>query len=314
MLILVLLLMFNSFIYSTQFIQSPTSPSFVKRKWCSIICLSNRNNESRSSGSIPLLILQNQVVILPGEEKTIWTDEITLIKDSIKDHHSLIALGIFLSEDHGGEGEDEDLMEMASLCKIKNYNSCAKNVYGHFVTIVCVGRIKLKSLDQYKPYFKFHFTLVQELEEHLKECKLVVKNIETFINKFSQDEDINRIVDDDEGHSLLSSKYKASLAKNLHLLKSSNTYQSDLMRSLVASSWAAFTATENSSFLNIHIMKKYRIRALDYDNVFDRLKLAQYMLREQELHIIGLKLQQGKNDDGGGSTMDGIRQNLRGFE
>ena len=41
----------------------------------------------------------------------------------------------------------------------------------------------------------------------------------------------------------------------------------------------------------------YRMKALDYDTLFDRLKLAQYMLREKELRLQGMRMQDDPVDE-----------------
>ena len=74
------------------------------------------------------------------------------------------------------------------------------------------------------------------------------------------------------------------------------------VQSLVATSWAVFLSLKDD-----RLESRYRLRAFDWDNLLERLKLAQYALREKELLLQGqlmLLETSPQNDDGPIATAD----------
>ncbi len=249
----------------------------TQSKICLKLSRHNENTHNNNERTIPLVMAKQ--VILPGEKKTIWVDDTCLIEETVRDNFGVLAAGLCIGE--------EDLMEMASLCEIREFNvkedGATGTRNGYFVNIECVGRVKLNALDLHHPYPRFHFSLVEEEEENLEECKMVAENIEIFMAILSDDKD-EQDADDNNNVNLLS-RYKSSYERNFRI-QHSPRFHSQLMQSLSATSWAAFTVMDNMNNL-----EHYRLRALDYDNLFDRLKLAQYMLREKELRLQGIRMQ-----------------------
>ena len=72
----------------------------------------------------------------------------------------------------------------------------------------------------------------------------------------------------------------------------SESYCEDI-QSLFATSWAAFLSLRDNT-----LDARYRLRALDWDNLYERLKLAQYALREKELFLQGqlMAMESGADD------------------
>ena len=64
------------------------------------------------------------------------------------------------------------------------------------------------------------------------------------------------------------------------------------IQNLVATSWAAFLSLRDDT-----LEARYRLRALDWDNLIERLKLAQYALREKELFLQGQLMLMGPDED-----------------
>ena len=230
--------------------------------------------------SISVVINRNDgtgKIILPGETCTISADRSfpQLLKNCITKDDGLIAVGITSDSNY----ESEDLLEIASFCKIQNYD--LKNLR---ITVKCIGRIKLEEFKQFEPYWKCYFSVFEEDQSQLKKCKLVAQNIDIFIRKLSQKEKNGRIKGAKDN---ISERFKVAY-KQAYFEDLTTKHQSQEIRSLTATSWAAFTSLREYSFpMNLY---NYRLRAIDYDTLFDRLKLAQYMLRELELREQGEKL------------------------
>ena len=64
------------------------------------------------------------------------------------------------------------------------------------------------------------------------------------------------------------------------------------IQNLVATSWATFLSLRDDT-----LDARYRLRALDWDNLIERLKLAQYALREKELFLQGQLMLMGPDED-----------------
>jgi ATP-dependent Lon protease len=223
--------------------------------------------------SIALITDIDNELILPGERRLIQADDSFLhAQKSMSDDHGIVALGVM------GEESEEDLLEMASICEIKEYDENDLDV-----TVECIGRIKLETFTQIHPYWRFTFSLFEEDSSRLKECRMVADNIEAFMKKLSESEASFGYSNIDT----LYSRYK-NACKRSKKLDITTDLLSEEIKSLTAISWAAFIALEDDvSTMNL---QNYRLKAIDYDTLFDRLKLAQYMLREKELRMQGQKM------------------------
>ena len=229
---------------------------------------------SATTGRIPLITDEggmDRQIILPGETRTIYMDDESCVAKIIEEEvissngNLKVAVGVT-----GKTTEEyDDLLEMASLCNIHCYN-------GHLVTVECIGRVKLHNCIQLSPYCKFSFSEFEDDYGCLEKCRLVADNIEIFIKKFS--------TFDNHEDSLLH-KYNCAYEQCYKI----NTSNDERIKSLTSLSWAVFIAIDeqDSNTMNLY---NYRVRALDYDTLFDRLKLAQYMLREKELRLYGQKM------------------------
>ena len=249
----------------------PLPPSFSLKK--QVFHSSTVTFAFSNSKSIALITDIDNELILPGERRLIQADDSFLhAQKSMGDDHGIVALGVM------GDESEEDLLEMASICEIKEYDENDLDV-----TVECIGRIKLETFTQIHPYWRFTFSLFEEDNSCLKECKMVADNIETFMKKLSESEASFGYSNVDTLYSRYKNAYKRS--KKLDI---TTDLLSEEIKSLTAISWAAFIALEDDvSTMNF---QNYRLKAIDYDTLFDRLKLAQYMLREKELRMQGQKM------------------------
>ena len=253
----------------------------------SMMRLSAVGNGSKKGRTNPSIILVtdedcNRQIILPGETRTICADDSfdKVGEKEINDDHGIVAVGVtgVVRE------EDDDLMEIASMCEIKKYEDT-----GRQLTLECIGRVKLHDFAQFLPYWKFHFSVFEEKQDNLEECRLVADNIETFIKKLSKSEfKFQEDSEDEDEDDTLFDRFNRAYARCYVIDHTTKNNPSDEIRSLTAISWATFIAVDEETTALNHF--DYRLKALDYDTLFDRLKLGQYMLRERELRHQGLKM------------------------
>ena len=144
-------------------------------------------SEKKSKKQFPICLIATDQVVLPGETATLWTDEQELIDDCVENNYGVLALGVIMEETDGEIQESDDLLEIASLCEIKE---CEDNggEDGVFVTVTCVGRVRLDRLQQTSPYIKFYCTKVKDDVGDLDKSNMVADNIEIFMKKLSQRE------------------------------------------------------------------------------------------------------------------------------
>ena len=194
---------------------------------------------------------------------------------------------------------------------------------------MAIGRIRLshfvKQLDQ--TCYQFDCEILKDEDEgcldtvndnsslgngslsNFQQACMLVENIEMLLRKISRTERKRADNVDDN----LWEHYQRAMQQT-----SANTAQSTTNREFAGISpfetkpkkyyaesvgWAAFTAIKQwkmtvTKNTNAHEEAvdavldycAYRIRALDWDNLLERLKLAQYMLREMELRLQGINL------------------------
>jgi hypothetical protein len=260
---------------------------------------------SKSNKPIPICLIAADQVLLPGETATIWTEEERLIDDCVEHHYGVFAMGVVLVDEDSDEKEQQeegnnDLLEIASLVEVKDVEEPDEDGDGLFVTVTCVGRVRLERLQQTYPYFKFRCTTVEDKIRELPTCHMVADNIEAFMKKLSRTEE-ELDLHDDENHDSrnLLERYKNAYGRAMEtgtLLKD----QSRAAQLLTAISWAAFTSIEDPE------LEHYRARALDFDDLFERLKLAQYVMREKELRLQGhaMRSESEAADDGDAGVVE----------
>jgi hypothetical protein len=79
-----------------------------------------------------MCLIATDQVVLPGETATLWTDEQELIDDCVENNYGVLALGVIMEETDGEIQESDDLLEIASLCEIKE---CEDNGRGREYSI-----------------------------------------------------------------------------------------------------------------------------------------------------------------------------------
>ena len=280
---------------------------------CPIKGMAPLSNGTNRRHTISLLLTKQ--VILPGESTTLWTNELDLLGHSLANDHGMIATGVTI-------GEEDDLVEMASLCHIQKCTDAdwilqndgvvedERNEGNMLITLQCVGRVKLQKIISQYPHLRFEVSRVEEnTNVDVEKCQLVVHNIETFVRIISHSERKLRheeMEDPDEWNYNLLERYHMAMEKVLRLVENTNyPEEDDRMRTLTATSWAAFTCVKDEE------LDRYRLRALDYEDLLERLKLAQYMFREKELRHQGAAL---KNMSQLSKTMDDLPREWEGFQ
>ena len=246
--------------------------------------------------------------------------------------------------------EDFNIMHIATLCQVCQPNEFQEDCIT--LRLQAIGRIRLshfvKQLDQ--TCYQFDCEILKDEDEgcldtvndnsrlgngslsNFQQAYMLVENIEMLLRKISRTERkrADNVADNLWEH------YQRAMQQT-----SANTAQSTTNREFAGISpfetkqkkhyaesvgWAAFTAikqwkmtvTKNTNTREESVDAElnycfYRIRALDWDNLLERLKLAQYMLREMELRLQGKNLYNdsllshelttdGEEDDDDGST------------
>lgn len=245
-------------------------------------------NISPSDKTISVLLTDNISPILPGNTYTIQTTT-DLERETVQDH-GVFAIAYNLKDPNDAEYV-ETTMKIASLCEIRNMTSIAiEEETLNCVTVNCVGRIQLLDrvfVREHMSMEKFHFCFAQDVHDNLESCQLVAENIETFIMILT-----NEMQSENHGHESLLDIYIQKLDRAL-LDDICVSDCSEEVKKLTATGWAAFNSI--SAWTNLIEIEDYIIRALDYENLFDRLKLAQYMLREIQLRIQGRRMLSNQN-------------------
>lgn len=245
-------------------------------------------NISPSDKTISVLLTDNISPILPGNTYTIQTPT-DLERETAQDH-GVFAIAYNLKDPNDAEYV-ETTLKIASLCEIRNMTSIAIDEETlNCVTVDCVGRIQLLDrvfVREHMSMKKFHFCSAQDVHDNLESCQLVAENIETFIMILT-----NELQSENHGHEDLLDVYIQKLDRAL-LDDICVSDCSEEVKKLTAIGWAAFNSI--SAWTNLIEIEDYMIRALDYENLFDRLKLAQYMLREIQLRIQGRRMLSNQN-------------------
>jgi Lon protease-like protein len=240
----------------------------------------------------PICLLTSNQVILPGEVTSISTLEESLVEDCVQNHFGILAVGVFvLGQDEDG---DDSLAQMASFCEIQNCQDIPDDV-GLLITLQCVGRVQLDSQLQAVPHFKYSCSIAHEETGDMKKAELVVENIQAFLKTITRMEaSWGRIGEQEETlEDLFEVAFDRALNSSLDKLQYQESRPTPQTQRLTATSWAVFTCMQDDPLLR----DNYRLRALDWDNLLERLKLAQYALREKELRLQGDLILIGKEDE-----------------
>lgn len=249
----------------------------------------------------PIHVIASPEVFLPGESITLsLPDEncIPLIEDLLKQDCSNLALAVQLEDSTVHYEEDWTVAQVSTLCEIAGITlgSLEDDVQ---LKLRCVGRVRLeRMLKSYSPTH-FQFTAGPILEplvskEDQQKALLVQENIDLLMNQLSDKEkelisgNGEKIVVDPRSHQgSLHHKYLATRKLVLDAISADATQkicERDLLE-LTATSWSVFLSLDDC---NLEV--RYRLRALDWDNLLERLKLAQYALREKALLMQGQAL------------------------
>jgi len=269
--------------------------------------------DEQPAKSVCLLPFPYTQVLLQGETKQLRLYEerfVKLFDDVMEKHEGVVAMGLLASS---------GVIQTVPLAEVEAYNRMEG--FGIFVTLRVVGRAKLRELLQQEPYMKAVCTEISDefpsageepdvmadtienamitlsaLEHNLKELssgsaekqKLDDKFFNDDIEEEDDDEEISATGTRDDRRRRFQKAYRIALDTDSQGYVSSLTSDSNNTtkvvsrspRELSAVSWAAFM-TEVMSEQDAN----YRIQAMDETNVFERLKLASYMLREKRDYL-----------------------------
>lgn len=287
--------------------------------------------ESGPPKSICILPFPYNEVLLQGETKQLRLYEqrfIDLFEDVMDNHEGVVAMGLLASS---------GIIQTVPLAEVEAYNRMEG--FGIFVTIRVVGRAQLIDLTQQEPYIKGVCTeLSDELPPNLDKPNMLADTIEHAMvslsslehklakKKESESSSTSTAMDkkktvqlddkffDDmteeeiEAETPMDRRQRFQQAYRIAMdtdtggyVSSSNQEDSENRspRELTAVSWAAFM-TETVPEQDV----TYRIQAMDETNVFERLKIASFMLREkrdrmkEELGISPPKKKDMEEEDG----------------
>jgi len=236
--------------------------------------------------------LTSNQVVLPGEVTSILsTLEESLVEDCVQSHFGILAVGIFVGQDEDG---DDSLAQMASLCEIQNCQDIPDK--GLLVTLQCVGRVKLECQLRNVPHLRYSCSIVYEETGDVKKAELVAANIQAFLKTITRMEtSLGRINEHEETlEDLFEVAFDRAWNSSLDKLPYKESRSTPQTQPLTATSWAIFTCIQDDALLRDN---NYRLRALDWDNLLERLKLAQYALREKELRLQGDLILVGNEDE-----------------
>lgn len=249
----------------------------------------NVNNKKQEINLLPC-----DDVILPGERVEILTEDIELIEHSLVHHSGVVAVGLIVddegeafSEDDYGDFDRVMMLETASMCEIKGMVPSEEEEDCWVVTLQGVGRVRVMDFVREHPFVTAQSIIETDDDSATNATanNMLADNIEALITKLTKmDQRIRDWTGEDAPENALEANFEMCYASALH--NDVTPYKFRLPESgrslpeLAAISWATFCAVETCS-------ESYRMKAMDWDNLTERLKLAQYMLREEDLHRQG---------------------------
>lgn len=273
----------------------------------------NGVDDLESPSCFPVHVIASTEVILPGEETTlVLSDEeaIPLIQTVCDQNCRSIAVAVKLEDYSIHFEEDWTVAQVASKCEIVGVTAETQDRVT--VSIRCVGRIRLeRMLQRYtSTHFQFSGEPVLELldgQEDRDKAKLIEENIDSlFWHASIQEKEISSQEREtssaarprQQSTGSLHQEYIETRQSVLQAITADMSHQSSvgqgisdssvtnkggqLEPQLAATSWAVFLCLSDPK-----LEARYRLRALDWDNMLERLKLAQYALREKNLLLQG---------------------------
>jgi len=291
------------------------------------IRIAAEHNDNSSPEEFPVHFMTTKDIILPGETKTLTLrdeESIPLIQDCLETDCGRLALGVefFSLEKEEGEAAEEELQiaQVASLCEIVGLTAAHEDQV--LLDLVCVGRVRLQNMmQQYSPnQFQFTANCLYEPcgfsnneKDDVQKALLLEKNILRLIQHSSRMEQklqANKTGENKQPAAFIMDMYldtrdevTVAIAKELERQRHSSSWDLSASRCeewkrLVATSWAVFQCLKDET-----LEARYRLRALDWDNLLERLKLAQYALREKELLLQGEMIAQDEEPLQGDSSI-----------
>lgn len=234
-------------------------------------------------------------VLLQGETKQLRLYEdrfIKLFDTTMGKHHGVVGMGLIA---------DSGIIQTVPLCEVEAYNRMEE--FGIFVTIRVVGRGTLLELSQQEPYLKATcIEVIDKIPQNLDLPNMVADNIENYYMSLS---DLDTKLE--KKHSALSNKGEelhydennddeeeeedqdpyGQFNKAFRQAKASDTqgYMVSEISSVGQRNAQDLTAVSWSAFCTDGVDIMARLQALDCDDLFDRLKMGSYMLREQKAEL-----------------------------
>ena len=262
--------------------------------------------------SICILPFPYEEVLLQGETKQLRLYEdrfVKLFDDAMQNHEGVVAMGLIAKS---------GIIKTVSVCDIEAYNRM--DGFGIFVTIRVVGRAQILDVVQQTPYLKGVCTELTDtlppnlelpnlLSDTIEDVMVTLSALEHKLDQLGDDsdtevneemerrinvaklddkffaDDLDDDEDDDEDQVLdrrrrFQQAYRVAMESDTQGYVSGSSggesYSRRSSKELTAVSWASYMT---------EIMPEqdatYRIQAMDETDVFERLKLASYMLREK---------------------------------
>mgnify|MGYP005847994903 CR=1 FL=1 len=283
------------------------------------------DNPDQEMQTLPILMIASAKAILPGDTTTISLkdqESLGVIQNCLEHESGIKAAGVVLADTDTGtdaddtiDDDDWTLAQICSLCEVKRFRFTVKNNEVDFrMDVQSIGRVRVHHLrEQYSSEcFRVESEIVEEsltIKGEREKAELIQQNIALLLQKISKmEQKITRVKEKDDEEKLqqptmtVQDVFEENLQKvakaitNPRLQKKDDVNEGsnsreDMIQTLMATSWAVFLS------LNDPILEeRYRLRALDWDNLLERLRLAQYALREKELLLQGQLISMTGND------------------
>ncbi|CAB9524610.1 expressed unknown protein [Seminavis robusta] len=284
-------------------------PTHLPRLFSSRKSFQDRNDDT--SFLVHVIVTDN--VILPGEQMSLsLSDEeaIPLLQDCLEqERHTRVVLAVRLvvDDDTITEQQELNLAQIASLCDTVGLHVGTQENQV-ILELNCVGRVRLLEMkhqydimgdddDDDGSHYQFTAEWLQEgidNQSELDKAKRLEQNIDLLMQRISkleqQIKEGNNTATLMENYEITKARVAQTIAKSMPQNENTTSYMesSDLLQ-LTATSWAVFLCLNDTT-----LEARYRLRALDWHILVERMKLAQYVLREKQLLLQGLLLQKAQ--------------------